>query len=81
MIRVAGICNGNPETTVLAHLNGGGMGMKHHDLIAAWSCSSCHDYVDNRGPRAPAELRERYLLDGIVRTQRMLLEQGVIKIT
>ncbi len=27
-VRINGVCNFNPDTTVLAHLNGAGMGMK-----------------------------------------------------
>ena len=41
-------CNGNRETTVLAHMNGGGMGTKHSDFDAADMCSSCHDVFDGR---------------------------------
>ena len=48
MVRLPGVCNGNPETTVLAHLNGGGMGMKQSDLLGAFACSACHDAVDGR---------------------------------
>ena len=49
MIRIPGICSGNPETTVLAHyrLNTGGA-LKPHDLQGAWACSACHDVVDGR---------------------------------
>lgn len=44
-------CNGNPETTVLAHVRRGnlaGMGQKPPDLVGVWSCSSCHDVIDGR---------------------------------
>ena len=44
-VRLEGICNFNPETTILAHLNGGGAGMKHLDIHGAFCCSSCHDAV------------------------------------
>ena len=49
-VRLPGVCNGNPETTVLAHyrLAGiSGIGMKSPDLIGAWACSDCHYTVDN----------------------------------
>ena len=50
-IRLPG-CNGNPQTTVLAHyaLSGyTGMGMKPDDFaFGAWACSACHDLVDGR---------------------------------
>ena len=45
------ICNHNPETTVLAHLNGGGMGTKHSDLMAAFACSKCHEILDTKSGR------------------------------
>jgi len=32
LVRIPGICNRRTETVVLAHLNGGGMGMKASDL-------------------------------------------------
>lgn len=48
--RLSGICNGNPETTVLAHLRVigiSGLGHKAPDLLAAWLCSACHSWVDS----------------------------------
>lgn len=82
MVRVEGVCNGNPETTVLAHLNGGGMGMKHDDLHGAWCCSDCHDWVDFRTnqPALSSSMRRLYLLEAVIRTQLMLLRDGVIKV-
>ena len=44
-IRVPGICNFNPETTVLCHNRRGavaGMKQKPPDLCGAWGCSDCH---------------------------------------
>ncbi|MDD0099068.1 DUF1364 family protein, partial [Shigella flexneri] len=41
-VRIYGVCNGNPETTVLAHYRMAGIcgtGMKPDDLIGAWACS------------------------------------------
>ena len=78
MVRL-GICNGDSATTVLAHLSGGGMGMKHPDYSGgAWCCSSCHDVIDGRDSSLDSfydreELRAKHL-DGIVRTQQELLK-------
>lgn len=50
-VRIYGVCNGNPETTVLAHYRMAGIcgtGMKPDDLIGAWACSACHDEIDRR---------------------------------
>lgn len=79
-IRAPG-CNFNPETTVLAHLNGAGMGMKAHDLHGAWACSHCHDLVDGRMQDALVSVsaRKTLLLEGVIRTQERLIELGVIK--
>jgi len=79
MIRMPKICNYNPETVVLAHMSGGGMGTKHPDQIGAWACSSCHDMVDRR-TKMPAGLTvsrlEIYFLEGMVRTQLQLIKEG-----
>lgn len=83
-VRLVGICNRNPETTVLAHfrLAGvSGMGIKSPDLLAAFACSSCHDAIDRR---AHMDLDRDYVrlahLEGVVRTQAELLKLGVIHI-
>ena len=47
-MRLIGHCNGNPETTVFAHANGAGMGMKTDDYNGADMCSDCHDAFDGR---------------------------------
>jgi hypothetical protein len=52
MVRLPGVCNGNPETTVLAHYRLAGYcgtGIKPDDkAFGAWACSSCHDECDHR---------------------------------
>lgn len=50
MLRLSGICNGNPETTVLAHIRRGfyGMSVKPVDWCGVWMCSDCHDAYDGR---------------------------------
>ncbi|MBW5896060.1 DUF1364 domain-containing protein [Pectobacterium brasiliense] len=49
-LQISGICNGNPETTVLCHLPSPthGMGYKGDDFWAVYGCSSCHDVIDGR---------------------------------
>lgn len=83
-IRIPGVCNGNPETTVLCHLPGGGMGAKRHDIHGAYGCSSCHDAIDGRsthyiGSVGDSEARLDFL-EGVMRTQEILLRDGLIKI-
>ncbi len=43
-------CNGNPETTVLAHRNGAGVAMKTDDFDAADMCFECHKAFDGAWP-------------------------------
>ena len=81
MVRIENICNFDPETTVLAHLNGYGFGGKHHDFQAAYCCSACHDVIDGRNnnhdlSRAQIQI---YHYDGIMRTQELLFHGGLIK--
>ena len=82
-IRIPGVCNGNPETTVLCHLPGGGMGRKQPDLFAAFGCSACHDEVDGRTNHKPDYGKwetELYFYEGVIRTQQIWLDEGLITI-
>ena len=73
-------CNHDPETTGLAHLNGGGMGTKHSDLHAAFACSACHDLIDGRtGDYSPAYLKMLHY-EGVIRTQQHWLDTGKVKL-
>jgi hypothetical protein len=79
LVRLPGICNFNKETTVLAHLNGGGMGMKKSDIQGAFCCSSCHDEVDRRTSKLPKELVELEHRRGVERTQDYWVKNGLLK--
>ena len=80
-VRIGGVCNGNSETTVLAHLNGGGMGTKRHDLIGCWACSACHDVIDGRKKsNIPREQLNLWHLEAVIRTQEVLLREGLIRV-
>ncbi len=79
-VRIPGVCNFNPETTVLAHVGkGSGMGQKCDDIHATYACSSCHDVMDGRTSLSMNEVR-LYSYEGMVRTQKLLLEQELIKV-
>ena len=72
-------CNFNPETVVLCHLPGGGMGAKRSDLLRASGCSHREHYVDNRvGKHAKAWERRMALLIGMERTIDQLVKEGII---
>ncbi len=82
-LQIAGVCNFNPETTVLAHLphETHGMGMKASDLSACFACSSCHDAIDNRNAGMLTDYeREWYMRRAQVRTLERLVSKGVVKI-
>ena len=79
MIRLEGICNGNPETTVLCHfrlVGVSGMGMKSPDLIGAWGCDACHRFCDSNKD----DHTQLAFARGVFRTQVWLLNDGMIEI-
>lgn len=68
-------CNGNPETTVFAHLNGAafgkGKGQKAHDIAGLDACFDCHLYVDTGHGTKPLMSDAEFnwhLLRGVVLT-------------
>lgn len=81
-LNIAGVCNYNTETTVLAHLpdESHGMGLKADDVSSCFACSSCHDAIDRRSSGLSGEDREFYMRRGMVRTWRKLIEMELIKI-
>lgn len=80
-VRLPGICSGNDEETILAHLNGGGMGMKKNDIHASFCCASCHNVLDGRVPtmydRDTLELAHR---QGVERTQDIWIKSGLLNV-
>ncbi len=80
MLRLEGcVAGGQNHTTVFAHLNSGGMGRKENDLFGMYACHSCHDIIDGRKPTDyEREWLELEQLRAMVRTQKMLLDKGVI---
>ena len=81
-VQIPGVCNNNPETTVLAHYQApghGGMGTKSDDSSAAYACSSCHDTLDGRVPWAAGkDMEEWYWFRAMRRTWKLLLENEVL---
>ena len=81
-VRLPGICNFNPETTIPAHVgSGGGMGSKVSDLHIAYCCSACHAEID--GQTMKIENREQvelYSWHGVQRTQEILCYMELIKV-
>lgn len=82
MIRVPNCCNGRTDTTVLCHLRMigiSGIGMKSPDVLAAFGCHACHDFVDGRShPSNTLEYRRSLLLEGVARTINYLVSTNVL---
>lgn len=76
-LRLVGICNFNPETTVAAHVGvRRGMGIKCGDNMIVYACSNCHAAIDSSG-------REEYACDklrALEETQEKLIDKGLIEI-
>lgn len=80
-VRIPGVCNRNPETVILAHVGkGSGMGQKCDDIHATYACSACHDVIDGRVRIGDPRINRLYAYDAMVRTQKLLLEQELIKV-
>lgn len=84
-LRLPGICNHNPHTSVMAHLPGIGKGVatKVSDLHTAFACSACHDAID-RFTWEKQGLTASIVLDAMLRghaeTQARLTISGIIKV-
>ena len=78
-VRVAGVCNGDNSTTVLAHRNGAGMACKASDHDAAYACSACHEWLDGGYVRYGYTRLDRDAVHdkGIVRTREILKRKGL----
>lgn len=76
--RLVGICNGNQETTVLAHFRMSGLsgfGTKSPDFIGAWLCSGCHAWVDtHKDTQTQLDFAK-----AVFRTQATLIEEKEVK--
>jgi len=78
-VMIPAVCNFDPATTVFAHLNGGGLGMKQKDLFGAYCCSACHAWLDGGYARTTTrDARDLEHLRAMKKTQELLIEQGLI---
>jgi hypothetical protein len=79
-VRIPGYCNHDNDTVVLAHMNGGGLALKNPDLFGSFACSSCHDALDGRvRVHAHDAVNVKLMfMEGIIRTQRIWLEEELI---
>lgn len=80
-VRMPDVCNRNNETVILAHVGkGAGMGQKCDDIHATYACSACHDVIDGRVRIGDPRINRLYAYEAMVRTQKLLLEQGLIEV-
>lgn len=83
-VRLSGVCNFDPATTILAHLNMlgiSGRGIKAPDLLACHACSECHRCIDSNGQTHGLErdFVRLAFFEAMARTQYKLIKDGVIK--
>ena len=58
-----------------------GIGLKSPDWWGAYGCAECHDIVDGRTPHRLTDLEiARAWLRGIHETQRILFEEGILRL-
>lgn len=80
-LQITGVCTGDVETTVAAHIRDEttGAGQKADDISCADSCWACHRVFDGHGP-APLTGEEWlfYALRGLQRTFRNRVLRGLV---
>lgn len=83
-LQIAGVCNGDWETTVPCHLpdESHGMAKKSDDISMCDGCSACHAVIDGRvpWPESESEHKDFYLRRAQTRTLRRWIEEGLIMV-
>ena len=84
-IRAYGVCNFDPDTTVLAHVRRAhvaGTGQKPPDIIGVWACGRCHDLIDKRERfGSPVAMPiDTLILEGLCRTLNELVKLNAIEV-
>ncbi len=77
-IRMPGVCSFNPATTVLCHLGGAGWALKSDDIHSAYGCYECRQIIDGAKSEFSQDEIKLMFYDGMVRTQLILIEKGLI---
>ncbi|EPG6221198.1 DUF1364 domain-containing protein [Klebsiella pneumoniae] len=81
-VRIPGYCNGNPETSVLAHYRlAGTCGTGCKPDEGAIACSACHDLIDGRKKTTDYTRDELRLMhaEGVLRTLAIWKQEGLLK--
>jgi len=81
-LRIPGICNRDPTTTVLAHITTEykGIALKSPDICAVRACSDCHDYFDGRAGLIGKTEYQELALAGLCRTLKAYINEGLIEL-
>lgn len=74
-LRLIGICNFDPSTTVLAHIGwDSGVATKCGDNMAVFACSNCHAEIDSKARSAYADDKLR----AVEETQQVWIDAGLM---
>ena len=82
-VRIPGVCKPAPEneTTVLAHLNGYGMGGKHLSIHGAYACAECHRWLDYEWTKQTSKHhRDEIHLWAVIETQQIMVKEGILEL-
>lgn len=80
-VRLPGICNGNNETVVFAHIGKRrGIGIKCADYFGVYACESCHSEIDRRTQHMSVEDLQPELLRALEETQERLFDAGLLMV-
>ena len=81
-MRIPGICNGDPSTTVWAHSNmgihGKGKSVKASDVFGCFACEACHRWLDSGSTGRAEKVTAFY--DAMSRSWQILIDMGIIKV-
>jgi len=72
-------CNPDTETTVFAHLNGGGWGCKQSDIHGCYACDRCHFWLDGGyAQKSTRTVRDLEHYRAMLETQQLMIKNGVL---
>jgi hypothetical protein len=83
LVRLPGICNHNPETTIAAHIRApgaAGWGQKPSDILTVHACSACHDEIDRRTRILDSDFVKIAVHEAHCRTLLLYIKLGLVVI-
>lgn len=79
-VRIPGVCNRDPATTVLAHIKEGWCGsLKPPDVIGVHACSACHDEIDRRTMKVTTDAARLATLRALCEQLDWYTSEGILK--